>query len=94
MNDVRQGIRAGCSLEVTLKFADYANIKPSFWAGYEESWDASEADLLSEEEIKNKIKFWQDTCREICEQQIDKDIFDVKEIKVFEQVNLLKKRGK
>jgi len=85
---MRQGFSAGCSLEVTLKLRDYENLKPAFWAGYQEEW---EEDTISEQEVKDKIRHWQDVCREICEDQVDKDIYDVKQVKVFEQINLRKK---
>jgi hypothetical protein len=86
---MKQGFSAGCSLEVTLKFADYENLKPSFWCGVTEEWDT---DVDGVFDVYQKIQEAQVACREICEAQIDKDIYDVKQIKVFEQI--LYKKGR
>jgi hypothetical protein len=87
------GFSAGCSLEVTLKFADYENLKPSYWAGVSREWESSEGDTLPEySDILTMIGDAQDACRKICEDKIDADIYDVKQVKVFEQI--LYKKGK
>lgn len=92
---MKQGFSAGCSLEVTLKFADYENIKPSFWCGVSEEWDTDSEtgigrELLSEEQIMEVIKTYQGVCRKICEAQIDADIYDVKQVKLFSEVSKMK----
>ena len=87
---MKVGFSAGCSLEVTLKFADYENVKPNFWAGVTLEWEQDKT--LTEDAVRDSITYWQGVCREICESQIDKDIYDVKKVKVFEQLN--KKGGK
>lgn len=79
-------ISVGCSLGVTLKFGDFENIKPDFWAGAKE--DVSEE--LPDEAILDRIKELQYKLRALCEAQIDNDVYDVKEIKVFERVKQLK----
>jgi hypothetical protein len=89
-----RGFSAGCSLEVTLKFADFENMKPSFWAGIKEEWDTEKDGDLTIEDIYAKIDEAQVACREICEKKIDADIYDVKNVKVFEQINYKKKGGK
>ncbi len=91
---MKQGFSAGCSLEVTLKFADYENVKPSFWAGITVEYDPQEEIVPTREQLLEQIKEAQVQCREICEAQIDKDIYDVKNVKVFEQINIKKKGGK
>ena len=91
---MKQGFSAGCSLEVTLKFADFENVKPSFWCGISQEWDTKEDGLLSREEILGEIDKAQNQCREICETKIDTDIYDVKNVKVFEKINYKKKGGK
>jgi len=88
---MKQGFSAGCSLEVTLKFAEYENLKPSFWCGISEEWETEEP--VSYDNLKVKISTVQDMCRTICEEKIDTDIYDVKTVKVFEQINY-KKKGK
>lgn len=88
---MKQGFSAGCSLEVTLKFADYENIKPSFWAGIKEEWDTEEDGVVKREDILELIKGTQESCRKICEDMLDKDIYDVKEVKLFQEV--LKRKG-
>lgn len=79
-------ISVGCSLGVTLKFGDFENIKPDFWAGAKE--DVSED--LSDEQVLSRVKELQDKLRSLCEAQIDSDVYDVKEIRVFERVKQLK----
>ena len=87
------GFSAGCSLEVTLKFADYENMKPSYWAGIKKEYETSEGDtVLTDEELRIGISEAQDVCRKICEDKIDVDIYDIKQVKVFEQI--LYKKGK
>lgn len=88
---MKVGFTAGCSLEVTLKFADYENVKPSFWAGVSKEYDGSEASSPTDEELRIEISNAQDACRKICEEKIDSDIYDVKQIKLFEEI--LKRKG-
>ena len=83
-------ISVGCSLGVTLKFGDFENLKPDFWAGIKE--DVSEG--LSDEQVLDRVKELQNKLRTLCEAQIDSDVYDVKELKVFEKVKQLKKEGK
>lgn len=89
---MKQGFSAGVSLEVTLKFADFENVKPSFWCGITREWDTDKDGIsFSDEQMREAINEAQDTCREICEKKIDADIYDVKSAKVFEQINYKKK---
>jgi hypothetical protein len=88
---MRQGFSAGCSLEVTLKFADFENVKPNFWCGVSEEWEDTEREILTDEELRDRIIEWQTICRKVCEQQVDKDIYDVKQVKLYEQIN--KRKG-
>jgi len=90
---MKRGFKAGCALEVTLKFAEFENMKPSFWAGISEEYDASEGDVApSREELLEKVKDALSDCREIVEERIDSDIYDVKQVKIFEQINYKRKR--
>jgi hypothetical protein len=79
-------ISVGCSLGVTLKFGDFENLKPDFWAGVKE--DVS--DSYSDEQVLERVKELQDKLRALCEAQVDNDVYDVKELKVFEKVKQLK----
>lgn len=79
-------ISVGCSLGVTLKFGDFENLKPDFWAGVKE--DIS--DNYSDEQVLERVKELQDKLRALCEAQVDNDVYDVKELKVFEKVKQLK----
>jgi hypothetical protein len=88
---MKAGFSAGCSLEVTLKFADYENMKPSYWAGITVEYDPQEETVPTREQLLEQIKEAQNQCREICEAQIDSDIYDVKKVKIFEQLNYKKK---
>jgi hypothetical protein len=91
-----QGFTAGCGLEVTLKIMPgekvFEFVKPSFYAGLKEEWEDSErGQVTSDEEMFARIKYVQDQCRKICEDQVDKDIYDIKEVKLFAEV--LKMKG-
>jgi hypothetical protein len=79
-------ILAGASLDITLKFADFENVKPGFWAGLEE--DVS--DDLTDEDIANRIGDIHTLVRGIIEDRIDNEIYDVKEVKVFSQIKRIK----
>lgn len=88
---MKTGYSAGCSLEVTLNLGNYENLKPSFWAGITKEYDALEDHIPTEEGLYAEISAAQDVCRKICEDKIDADVFDVKNIKVFQEV--LKRKG-
>lgn len=87
---MKKGFSAGCSLEVTLKFADFENVKPSFWCGITKEYDAMEDLIPTDEELFAEISAAQDVCRTICEEKIDTDIHDVKEVKLYAQINKMK----
>jgi len=89
---VKQGFSAGCSLEVTLKFADFENVKPGFWAGITQEWEADEK-VMSIGDIAEMISTAQDVCRKVCEDKVDKDIYDVKDVKLFARILEEKKKG-
>jgi hypothetical protein len=88
---MKQGFKAGCSLEVTLKFADFENVKPSFYCGINEEYDSECGDnILTNDELYTKIRKTHAACRAICEEKIDTDIYDVKEVKLYTQINKMK----
>lgn len=84
---MKAGFSAGCSLEVTLKFADFENVKPSFWAGINREYNDQEDIVPTNEELLVMASEAQDACRKICEERIDNDIYDVKQVKVFAQIS-------
>lgn len=83
MSDTKK-ITAGTSLGVTLKFQDFENVKPSYWAGLEEVVPADWTD----EEIAKRQREIMENARLIVEQEIDRDIDDVKNVKFYELLNM------
>ncbi len=83
---MKQGFSAGCSLDVTLKFADFQNVKPGFWCGITEEWDTDVEGKKSEEELLERIDTVQKACRRICEEKVDIDIYDVCNVKLYQQI--------
>jgi hypothetical protein len=49
-------------------------------------WD----NILTDDELHDKIRETHSICRQICEEKIDIDIYDVKEVKLYAQINKLK----
>lgn len=77
-------ITAGTSLGVTLKFQDFENVKPSYWAGLEETVP----DDWTDEQIIARQTEIMENSRKIVEEQIDVDIDDVKNVKFYELLNM------
>lgn len=92
-----KGFTAGVGLEVTMKLGSgdkcFEFVKPSYYLGVTEEYDAQEEHAPTEDEVKEKMTFWHKELRRLVETEIDVDIYDVKQVKLFEEI-LYKKGGK
>lgn len=77
-------INAGASLGLTLAFEKYENLKPTYWAGVTESVPAD----WSDKQIADRQKVLMENARRSVEEQIDKDISDVKDVKFYELLRM------
>ena len=95
---MKQGFSAGCGIEVSLKIANtekcFEFVKPNYFASVREEWDTEEDGLtLSEEELVAKVAHYHEVLRRLVESEIDVDIYDIKKVKLFQEV-LAAKGGK
>jgi hypothetical protein len=90
---LKQGFTAGCSLEVTMSLGKntYEFIKPSYYAGVTEEWDTEVDGVMSDEALQERITQYHKSLRRFVEKEIDIDIYDIKNVKLFQQV--LKEKG-
>lgn len=93
---MKQGFSAGCGIEVTLKIMPgekvFEFVKPSYYAGVTEEWDTVEDGKLTEQQILDRITVYHKAIRGVVEKEIDIDIYDVKEVKLFAEI--LKAKGR
>jgi hypothetical protein len=95
---MKQGFVAGCSIEVTMSLGEktYEFVKPSYYAGVTEEWETeSPTDgfgLMSEEDLMARITHYHKELRALVEKEVDVDIYDIKQVKLFQEI--LKAKGK
>ena len=93
---MKQGFSAGCGIEVTLKIMPgekvFEFVKPSYYAGVTEEWDTVEDGEMSKEALLERIREYHKDIRRVVEDEIDIDIYDVKEVKLYAEI--LNKKGK
>jgi hypothetical protein len=91
---MKQGFVAGCSIEVTLSLGEntYEFVKPSYYAGVTEEWDTEKDGEMSEEALKERITHFHKELRRIVEDEIDIDIYDIKQVKLYQEI--LREKGK
>jgi hypothetical protein len=91
---MKQGFVAGCSIEVTMSLGEktYEFVKPSYYAGVTEEWDTEKDGEMSEEALKERITHYHKELRRIVEDEIDIDIYDIKQVKLYQEI--LKEKGK
>lgn len=91
---MRQGFVAGCSIEVTMSLGEktYEFVKPSYYAGVTEEWDTDQDGLMSEEDLKERITHFHKELRSLVEGQIDVDIYDIKQVKLYQEILKSKKK--
>lgn len=85
---MRQGFVAGCSIEVTLSLGKntYEFVKPSYYAGVTEEWDTEKDGEMSEEALKERITHYHKELRALVEKEVDIDIYDIKNIKLYQEI--------
>lgn len=86
---MKQGFTAGCGIEVTLSMGDktYEFVKPSYHAAITEEWDTEKDNLrLNDEELLERVKRYHVELRKLVESEIDVDIFDIKQIKLYQEI--------
>jgi hypothetical protein len=90
---MKQGFSAGCGIEVTLKIMPgekvFEFVKPSYYAGVTEEWETEEQPgygHISEEQLLERIKTYHKSLRRIVEDEIDIDIYDIKEVKLYAEI--------
>lgn len=93
---MKQGFTAGCSIEVTLSLGEktYEFVKPSYYVGVTEEWDTEQDGMLSEEDLKEKITHYHKELRSLVEKEVDIDIYDIKKVKLFQEILKYKKGSK
>jgi hypothetical protein len=91
---MKQGFVAGCSIEVTMSLGEktYEFVKPSYYAGVTEEWETEKDGEMSEEALKERITHYHHELRALVEKEIDVDIYDIKQVKLFQEI--LKTKGK
>lgn len=70
---------ATLSLKLSLPHNQYENVDVGFYAGVTEEIPSDWTD----EQITARMNEIQNLSRNLCEKQVDKDIEDIKEVKVF-----------
>jgi hypothetical protein len=90
---MKQGFTAGCGIEVTMKIGDFEFVKPNYYAGVTEEWDTVEDGMMNEEELEKRITHFHKNLRKLVEDEIDVDIYDIKQVKLYQEI-LNKKGGK
>lgn len=90
---MKQGFNVGCSIEVTMSLGkgSYEFVKPSYYAGVTEEWETDQDGLMSEEALKERINHFQHELRALVEKEIDVDIYDIKKVKLYQEI--LKTKG-
>jgi hypothetical protein len=90
---MKQGFTAGCSIEVTMSLGKntYEFVKPSYYAGVTEEWETDQEGIMGEEALKERIAHYHRELRALVEQEIDVDIYDVKQVKLYQEI--LKTKG-
>lgn len=90
---MKQGFVAGCSIEVTMSLGKntYEFVKPSYYAGVTEEWETDQEGIMSEEALKERITHYHKELRALVEQEIDVDIYDIKQVKLYQEI--LKAKG-
>jgi len=93
---MKRGFSAGVGIEVTLSLGEktYEFVKPNYYAGVTEEYDPLEDIIPTEEEIKEKITHWHKELRRLVETEIDVDIYDIKQVKLYQEILGKKKGGK
>jgi hypothetical protein len=91
---MKQGFVAGCSIEVTMSLGEktYEFVKPSYYAGVTEEWETDQDGVMSEEALKERITHYHKELRALVEKEVDVDIYDIKQVKLFQEI--LKTKGK
>jgi hypothetical protein len=75
-------VKGGASLELQLFFTKYESIKPGFSGG----WEEEVPDDWTDEQKRKRIGEIQKLCRQDIEKRIDDDIYDVKEVRLFDVI--------
>lgn len=83
-------INAGATLSIKLSLPhnQYENVDAGFYAGVSEEI----SDTLTDEQIAARMKEIQNFARNLCEEQVDKDIENVKEVKIYANLDDKSKR--
>jgi hypothetical protein len=91
---VKQGFTAGCSIEVTMSLGKntYEFVKPSYYAGVTEEWDTEADGIMDEDSLKERITHYHKELRALVEKEVDIDIYDIKQVKLYQEI--LKEKGK
>lgn len=83
---------AGCSLGVTLAFANFENVKPNFFASETETTEVP--DSMTPEDKEEWMRQAMARCRKVCEEKVDEDIYDIKHRRVFKEIRKEKQEDK
>lgn len=91
---MKQGFSCGVGLEVTLSLGEktYEFVKPNYYAGVTEEWETDEDGLMSEEDLEVRINKYHKSLRRLVETEIDIDIYDIKQVKLFQEILNSKKK--
>lgn len=91
---MKQGFVAGCSIEVTMSLGEktYEFVKPSYYAGVTEEWDTDQDGIMDENALKERITHFHKELRSLVESQIDVDIYDIKNVKLYQEILKSKKK--
>lgn len=90
---MKQGFNVGCSIEVTMSLGkgSYEFVKPSYYAGVTEEWETDQEGIMDEETLKERITHYHKELRALVEKEIDVDIYDIKQVKLYQEI--LKAKG-